>query len=193
MSERNKIQDLVEFVQKAVKLAKYNSNTGGGILIAIRVAEKGLLPEEPRDIDYLLSHMQELFIRQKDLALSAQSQAVYFGRIKKAVEDYKKYGFDARAIYSWSPKLRARKSSSKKTVSENKSENEIMNEPTISGSISVNTNDHVVKEVGGVKLNVVTWRLRPGVLVKIELPEDLKKADVERIKRLLDLEVELIE
>jgi hypothetical protein len=188
MNTRNQIADLVEFLQKAIKLAKYNSNTGGGMLNAIRAAERGLLPEEPKDIDYLVSHMEELFFRQKDLALSPQSQGVYFNRIKRAVDDFKKYGLDAKAIYAWSPKQKPKKqattSTTKKTQEKLQELNEIEEMPRIYAS------GEVIKEVGGVKLNVVTWRLRPGVLIKVELPEDLTRSDVERIKKLLDLEIE---
>lgn len=193
MNPRDKISDLIEFLQKAIKLAKYNSNTGGGMLNAIRAAERGLLAEEPKDIDYLVSHMEELFFRQKDLGLSPQSQAVYFTRIKRAVDDYKKYGLDAKAIYAWSPKLKPKKTTTpttkKPVIAKQDEVPEIVEDR--SNSYSKNdSNESVIKEVGGVKLNVVTWRLRPGVLVKIELPEDLNKSDVERIKKLLDLEIE---
>ncbi|MEJ7822495.1 MAG: hypothetical protein WKF85_09255 [Chitinophagaceae bacterium] len=191
MEERNKNSDLIEFIQKATKLGKYNSNTGGGILNAVKAAEKGLSNDEPKEMDYLLSHMEELFYRQKDINLSPQSLAVYFARIKKAVSDYKKYGSDAKAIYSWSPKPRTKKGTS--TTSSQKSEDNFDNEEKSAGQNSANNNESVIKEVGGIKLNVVTWRLRPGLLVKIELPEDLTKPDVERMKKLLDLEIESFE
>jgi hypothetical protein len=193
MNERNKINDLVEFIQKATKLGKYNSNSGGGLLNAVRAAEKGLSSEEPKDIDYLVSHVEELFFRQKDLSLSPQSQAVYFTRVRRAVEDYKKYGQDAKSIYSWSPKLRAKKGLPKKATNSNKNENEEPDEGNYPSKPIANIQESIIKEIGGVKLNVVTWRLRPGVLVKIELPEDLNKADVERIKKLLDLEIEIFD
>jgi len=194
MNPRNQISDLLEFLQKAIKLAKYNSNTGGGMINAIRAAERGLLAEEPKDIDYLVSHMEELFFRQKDLGLSPQSQAVYFTRIRRAVEDYKKYGLDAKAIYAWSPKLKPKKAAAapaaKKAVPNKQEDIPETIEERANGYSKNDANGLVIKEVGGVKLNVVTWRLRPGVLVKIELPEDLNKSDVERIKKLLDLEIE---
>lgn len=194
MNPRNQISDLLEFLQKAIKLAKYNSNTGGGMLNAIRAAERGLLAEEPKDIDYLDSHVEELFFRQKDLGLSPQSQAVYFTRIRRAIEDYKKYGLDAKAIYAWSPKLKTKKSeitpTAKKPVLAKPEEITDVTENRSTANNKNDSNDAVIKEVGGVKLNVVTWRLRPGVLVKIELPEDLNRSDVERIKKLLDLEIE---
>jgi hypothetical protein len=189
MNNRNQITDLVEFLQKAIKLAKYNSNTGGGMLHAIRAAERGLLAEEPKDVDYLVDHMEELFFRQKDLGLSPQSQAVYFTRIKRAVEDFRKYGLDAKAIYAWSPKLKLKKTS---TGSVSKKAQQKLDESfEAEVKIRPDANDSVIKEVGGVKLNVVTWRLRPGVLIKVELPEDLTKADVDRIKKMLDLEIEV--
>jgi hypothetical protein len=193
MNTRNQISDLIDFTSKAIKLGKYNTNTGGGILQALRAVEKGFQPDEPKDIDYLGGHMEELFLRQ-NLSLSPQSLAVYIGRLKKVIDDYKKFGLDARAIYSWAPKTRTKKP----TLKTLKKANGIteFDEDSINEAVPVipsNINEPIIKEVGGVKLNVVTWRLRPGVLVKIELPEDLTKADVERIKKLLDLEIEVFE
>jgi hypothetical protein len=193
MTQRNQISDLIEFIQKATKLAKYNSNTGGGILNAVRAAEKGFLPEEPKDMEYLISHMEELFLRQKDLNLSPQSQDVYFARIKRAVDDYKKYGQDARSIYSWSPKVRAKKISSKKENNNSNNDDDDDNVQEQQSNNKAKNDEILIKEVGGVKLNVLTWRLRPGVLIKIELPENLTKADVEKIKKHLDLEIETSE
>jgi len=39
-----------------------------------------------------------------------------------------------------------------------------------------------------VKLNTLIWRLRPGVMIRIDLPEKLTNKDVEKIKAFLDLE-----
>jgi len=187
MNQNNQIQNLTEFIQKAIKLGKYNTNTGVGLINAVKTAEKGLSSEEPKDIDYLVEHMEELFIRQKDITLSPQSQAVYFTRIRTAVKDFKKYGVDARSIYSWSPKIRIRKANTKQTISEKVDE---VSEVEETKFIPQHKSDEIIREINGVKLNVVTWRLRPGLMVKIELPEDLTRQDVEKIKKLLDLELE---
>ncbi len=187
MNQTHQIPQLIEFIQRATKLGKYNSNTGGGFLNAVRAAERGLLAEEPKDVDYLISHLEELFFRQKDLSLSHESQHVYFTRIRRAVEDYKKYGLDAKAIYNWTPKQKPKRNNLKKDEVNVKSEETKDTEKTVINNLPDNS---VIREVGGVKLNVVTWRLRPGVLVKIELPEDLTTKDVEKIKKLLDLEIE---
>jgi hypothetical protein len=183
MAQNNQLQGLIDFIQKATKLGKYNSNTGNGILNAVKTAQKGLSADEPKEIEYLLNHMEELFLRQKNLNLSPQSQAVYFGRIKKGIEDFKKYGTDARSIYTWAPKVRLKKSNKKVTrdMEEASSSNDFPNQR---GNI-----DQSVKEINGIKLNIVTWRLRPGLMVKIELPEDLNDQDVEKIKKFLDLEL----
>jgi hypothetical protein len=184
----NQLQKVIDFVQKATKLGKYNANTGGGLINAIRAAEKGLLAEEPHNNDYLLEHLEELFFRQKDLNLSPQSQAVYFARIRRAVEDYNKYGTDAKSIYSWSPKQRAKKMAPKNIAQRRDESQEELHRLVPQNAAGYS--DSTIREVDGIRLNVVTWRLRPGLLVKIELPEDLTKADVEKIKKLLDLEVE---
>ncbi|CAF1436110.1 unnamed protein product [Adineta steineri] len=190
MQDRNQISHIIEFIQKATKLGKYNSNTGNGILNAVKTAEKGLHEDEPSEISYLNDHIEELFLRQKSLNLSPQSQEVYFGRIRKAISDYKTYGQDAKAIYSWQPKVRVKKPSSKKN--DKQTEEEISDRPpAINANTQLNPNSEVVKEVGGIKVNVLAWRLRPGVVVKIELPEDLTQQDVKKLKALLDIELGL--
>ncbi len=179
------IEGLKTFIDKAVKLGKYPANTASGYLAAIKTAEKSLLEDEPRTIEYLLSHVQELFVRQNGSALSPQSIPVYIGRIKSVCTDYKTYGNDGTSIYRWSRTMRKRKekapeqkeiktNGSDTVPPENLNENSFVSPPQTSN---------------GIKVNMVSWRLRPGVVIRIELPEDLNEQDVKKIKALLDIEL----
>lgn len=179
------IDNLKAFVEKAVKLGKYPSNTGAGYLAAIKTAERALLDDEPKTIDYLLDHVEELFVRQ-NVKLSPQSIPVYVGRIKTVSSDYKTYGVDGAAIYKWT-----RGSRKRATKTKNNKENNISKAENQDGE-NLTNNDWSVPSMpneSGVKLNLVSWRLRPGLMIRIELPEDISEQDVNKIKALLDVEL----
>ena len=178
------IDALKPFIDKAVKLGKYPTNTAAGYFAALKTAERALTDEEPRTIDYLHDHVQELFVRQNDLQLSHQSIPVYIGRIKKVISDFRPYGTDATAIYRWNRTLRKR-------TSKNSEAKEVKPPTETNGSVDQSENGFAqnAQETSGVKLNVLSWRLRPGVVIRIELPEDLNDKDVKKIKALLDVEL----
>ena len=109
--------------------------------------------------------------------LSPQSLPVYINRIKSVCNDFTKYGSDGSSIYNWNRTSRIRTPKTKE-IKESKSFIETPSE-VFSASISNS----------GQKLNILSWRLRPGLMIKIELPEDLNEQDVEKIKALLDIEL----
>ena len=179
------IEGLKSFIEKAGRLGKYPANTASGYIAAIRTVEKALLDEEPKTIDYLLSHLQELFVRRNDSQLSPQSLPVYIGRIKTVCSDYKTYGSDGASIYKWNRSVRKRKEKPPETkevknTRENPAEQIDPPENSFASNQSTTT---------GTKLNIMSWRLRPGVVIRIELPEDLNAQDVKKMKALLDVEL----
>lgn len=178
-------EELRTFIEKAVKLGKYPANTASGYLAALKTVERAFLSDEPKTIEYLLSHIEELFVRQNDSQLSHQSVPVYIGRIKKVCSDFNSYGTDATAIYRWNRTVRKRNSK----VPETKGEKQTQNESTITVETPENIFSQNSQVSNGVKLNVVSWRLRPGVVIRIELPEDLNETDVKKIKALLNIEL----
>ncbi|MCC7525537.1 MAG: hypothetical protein IT250_11990 [Chitinophagaceae bacterium] len=176
---------LKAFIEKAVKLGKYPANTASGYLAALKTVERAFLTEEPKTIEYLLSHLEELFVRQSDLQLSPQSVPVYISRIKKVCNDFNTYGTDATAIYRWNRTIRKKALKSQEAKEVKPASNDMNN-----GSESSENNFSQNQQVSnGVKLNTVSWRLRPGVVIRIELPEDLNETDVKKIKALLNIEL----
>ena len=176
---------LKSFIEKAVKLGKYPVNTAAGYIAAIKTVERAILNDEPKTIDYLLSHLEELFVRQNDLQLSPQSVPVYIGRIKAVCNDYKTYGTDGTSIYRWNRTVRKRKEKLPEIKESKTTISEVLNQQE-SVENAFGTNSQISN---GTKLNIVSWRLRPGVVVRIELPEDLTEQDVKKIKALLDIEL----
>src|SRR5260221_2276198 len=171
------IDGLKAFIEKAVKLGKYPVNTGAGYSAALKMAERALLDDEPKTVDYMLGHLEELFVR-KNIKLSPQSIPTYVGRIKTVCSDYKTYGVDGSAIYNWSRKKRSTKVKGPKEVTVKPDQPQDQN-----GFESGQPNQQ------GIKLNLVSWRLRAGLMIRIELPEDLNEQDVNKIKALLDVEL----
>jgi hypothetical protein len=185
---------LIEFISRAGKLGKYNPNSARDMIGAIKTAERGLTHDEPKEIDYLESHVEELFFRQKDLTLTPQSQAVYFTRIKRAIADFRKYGLDARAIYGWNPKV-IQRSSKKKTEKEEIIQESLLRQESQQRQESnqrndVQNNDLFSREANGTKLHFLTLLLRPGVVIRVELPEDLNAKDIRKITGFLNLHAE---
>jgi hypothetical protein len=182
LRESGTIERLREFLSKTEKLGKYPRNTAVAMQSALRVVEEGLLPEEPDSPDYLVEHLEEIFNRQlKKLELSEGSLQAYIGRVRRVINDYQRYGLDPKALLAWKPKIKQRASKGRNGSSQ-------AEEPTpailplapqlISGSTQT-------------ALRTLVWSLRPDLSIQIQLPADLNKKDVERLKKLLDLETEL--
>ena len=109
------------------------------------------LEDEPKTIEYLLTHLEELFVRQNDLQLSPQSVPVYIGRIRTVCNDYKTYGTDGSSIYRWNRTIRKRKEKTPETKVSSGTESTKPNETqdTDFGSTSGQTPT-------GTKLNIVS-------------------------------------
>lgn len=179
------IEGLKTFIDKATKLGKYPINTAGGYLAALKVVEKALLEDEPKTMDYLLDHLEELFVRKNDGTLSPQSIPVYIGRVRKVSSDYKTYGSDGTAIYRWNRTIRKRKTKAEEPIEEKVNGNGAEPKEEVKQELFT----PVTTASDGTKLNLALWRLRPGVMIRIELPEDLNDQDVKKLKALLDIEL----
>lgn len=177
------IDGLKSFIEKATKLGKYPANTATGYLTAVKTVERALLDDEPKTLEYLLGHIEELFVRQ-DLKLSPQSLPVYMNRIKTVCNDYSKYGTDGTSIYKWTRATRVRSTKVKedKTTSQTNEVSSAQPKEDDFGQVINNNNS-------GTRVSVLSWRLRPGLITRIELPEDLNEQDVEKLKALLDIEL----
>jgi hypothetical protein len=176
---------LRDFIEKATKLNKYPSNTSAGYLAAIKLVEAGLLEDEPKTLEYILSRVEELILRKSIDTLSPQSIPIYVGRFKTVCKDYITYGRDGTSIYKWNRTIRKRKA----RVEEPKEEKINNNDTELKTEAKHETFVPVTMTTDGTKLNIVSWRLRPGVVVRLELPEDLNEQDVKKLKALLDIEL----
>jgi len=177
------IEQLKEFINKAEKLGKYPRNTAVAMLSALKVVEEGLVDDEPADPHYLVEHLEEIFNRQLNrLNLTAGSLQAYITRVRRAISDFQKYGQDPKALHAWKPKIVQRATKGRNGSPQS--------EESASGSPGFLTSQ-IVSSQKNIGLRTLVWSLRPDLSIQIQLPTDLNKDDVARLKKLLDLEVEL--
>ncbi|MBI4823166.1 MAG: hypothetical protein HY805_02915 [Nitrospirae bacterium] len=178
--QSNKVQiigQLEEFVKKSEKLGKYPSSTAMSMLSVLKIVAEGLTDDEPSDLDYITEHLEEIFHRQMNhLQLSQASLGTYISRVRRIISDFKTYGQNIKAFHAWKPKLVQRVA--KRTQSE---------------ALSTVPSMPLPQQISSTQKNMRTlvWSLRPDLVIQIQLPVDLNKNDVTRLKKLLDLEVEL--
>lgn len=183
-NELQPINQLEEFIKKAEKLGKYPSNTAIGMLSALKIVADGLTDDEPSDMDYIAEHLDEIFHRQINrLNLSSASIRAYISRVRRIIGDFKTYGQDTKKFHTWKPKKVQRLVRNKTTLSDQSEDiNAISSGPVHSQSASSQKN---------IGTRTLVWSLRPDLVIQIQLPIDLSRNDVARLKKLLDLEVEL--
>lgn len=175
------INRLEKFINDAEKFGKYPSNTAGALLSALNIVTNGLTNDEPSDLEYIAEHVEDIFHRQVNkLNLSPKSMQTYMSRVRKIIRDFKTYGQDSKAMHAWKPKRISISRTAPAT-----------GQPEDSGN---STSSGVVAIVSGTKttgLKTLLWSLSRGRFMQIQLPMDLDTNDVERIKKLLDLEAEV--
>ncbi len=177
------IEQLKEFINKAEKLGKYPSNTAAAMFSASKVVEEGLLEDEPTELNYIVEHLEEIFHRQlKRSNLAPRSLQTYMGRVRRAISDFQIYGQDSKTLHSWKPKIVQRAIKGRNGPA--RSEDSAIN---FTGPLPSQT----VAGLKGTGLRTLVWSLRPDLAITVQLPVDLNKNDVERYKKLLDLELEL--
>lgn len=167
-----KIQDLYEFIDRAVKSRKYPDNTGMALKTALKLFEAVLNEDERNSIDVFSKNIEQIYqnVFSKNKDFSASSLATYKSRVTKVLSDYEKYGVDPTKMAGWSPKIVIRSKKQSMTTKSNKpSENTF----DFSGE---NNSYHTFDFSGGMKLlvpktNKATEAIMDGELrqIKIEL------------------------
>ncbi len=176
------VEQLIDFVEKAARLGKYPANTAGGIVSPLKIVSRGLTPEEPTDLDYISEHIDEIFHRQaRILNLTSASLQVYIRRVRRVIRDFKQYGTDPKKFNAWRPAITRRVEKKAATMSNQADERSNASMPR-----SQPTDGQT-----DMWLRTLTWALRKDLLIQIQLPSDLNANDAARLKKLLDLEVEM--
>jgi len=182
--KKQTIERLREFIKKAEKLGKYPRNSATTMVAALNVVEAGLVDDEPDTPEYLTEHLEEIFNRQlQRLNLSEGSLQAYMTRVRRVVNDFQTYGQDPKMLLAWRPKIvqrstKVRNGSSQIIEDMTRGSQDVLTSKTVTGSKNTN-------------LRSLVWSLRPDLSIQIQLPSDLNKGDVVRLKKHLDLEAEL--
>lgn len=180
------ISRLNKFVNNAEKLGKYPASTAGGLRSVLKIVSEGLTDDEPTDLDYIVEHLDEIFHRQMDrLNLSSASLGVYISRANRIVSDFKKFGTDAKSLHAWKPQL------TRRAISKRKTERASGMNDIASHIVPVQHFPMTSPTQNRLGVRTLQWSLRPDLVIQIQLPVDLNKNDVDRLKKLLDLECEL--
>ena len=135
-------------------------------------------------MEYIKEHINEIFHRQINrLNLSQESILTYIARVRRIISDFQTYGQDTKAFHAWKPTIRQRVVRSRTAPSD-------QSEHLSANSLGLPL-PQLASSPKSINLRTLTWSLRSDLLIQIQLPVDLNKNDVVRLKKLLDLEAEL--
>lgn len=167
MDNTNTFDALQTFIDRAEKMGKYPANSAGALKSTIKIASSLISDEEPRTLEYLRDHADEIFARSS--AHSGPSIQSYIGRMKRLIEDYQTYGSPPSAMLNWktTPRIISRKPRA-------------ANKPEPEGE-----DEEAPRSAGTSNTNVLSLALRENVKVRLDLPPDLTAEEAERICTLI--------
>lgn len=170
-----KIQDIYDFVDRAIKSRKYPENTGMALKTALKLFDAELNDEERNSVEEFRKNIDQIYqsVFSKNKNFSAGSLATYKSRVLKALSDFEKYGIDPTKMAGWSPKVISRPKK-QNTLTEN------IKSTQNTGAFSTDAGNsvHVFDFTGGVKLLIpktikATEAIMDGELKQIKI--ELKK------------------
>lgn len=168
METTNTFDALQTFIDRAEKMGKYPANSAGALKSTLKIASSLISDEEPRTLDYLREHADEIFARST--AHSGQSIQAYISRMKRLLEDFQAYGTPQSAMLGWKT---APRNISKKPRAVNKAESEGEGE------------EEAPRSQAASNTNVLSLALRENVKVRLDLPPDLTSEEADRICALI--------
>ena len=101
-----KIEDLYEFIDRAVRNRKYPSSTAQGLKAALRIFETELNDEERGSIDKIKENVDQIYhsVSLKNKNVAQSSLATYKVRLAKVIRDFEQYGVDPTKMNNWTVK-----------------------------------------------------------------------------------------
>lgn len=165
------IQDLLDFIDAAVKSRKYPRSTAAAKRSALRLFSAELNEDEAKSLESFEKNFgsiyQEVFNKNKS-AMSANSLVTYKRRVSGLIRDYKKYGLDPTKMANWSRPVR-------RTT------------PRVAGKES--PDKQAAKRIDAHdQADVYRFELplREGVKAIISTPKDITKKEIQKIKKYVD-------
>lgn len=173
----NEFSQLTDFIDRAVNNRNYAPNTAFGLKAALKLYQKELNEEELSSLDKIKSRIEQItnIVAGKNKQMSAPSMKVYQTRVLKVINDFQTYGNDVNKMAGWSPSRAVR---SKKATHSG---------PTPSKSGILSSGQEMEQPISaGLGMQRFEKTLRPGVKAIVIIPDDITKAESDKIKATLD-------
>lgn len=109
---KNSIEQLQDFVHRALRNYKYKPNTATALQGALKLFSSVMTEDELATEGFIKSRIEELAERlhtKYPQKYSVDSLRVYKSRIARVITDFEKYGADAKSMASWNPLSNQRK------------------------------------------------------------------------------------
>lgn len=162
----NNFQDLSEFLVIAHKNRKYSDSSYWGTKAAIKIFEPALNEDEKKSIDALKQNFDQIYssvFNQNKNKFTATTIDVYRRRFLSLLEDYLKYGQDAKKMANWTPII-------KKPKAHLQINKHLNDQEKISESVQV-----------GTTMSRLEIAIRENLKAVVLIPIDLTQAESEKI------------
>ncbi len=182
----NNIEQLHDFIKRAERNYKYKPNTaaalGGGVKLFGTVLTDEEVAQSSFPIDKLDEITERIHVKFGD-RYSVDSLETYKSRMKRVVNDYAKYGADAKSMASWNPLAKQRKRAAKSNGGKTATAAEPNGAPINPVASLVNDSDPKPVELPG--LQDIRLPLADNRSVVIYYPMDLSETEAEKIGTVL--------
>lgn len=171
----NTFNDLYEFIELAKNNRKYAQSAANNLRSALKIFEKELNQHELDSIKVLENNLEEIFTNliSKNKDKTIVSLNTYKARLIKVIRDYKRYGLDPAKIQGW--EARHRQFTPVLKTKDNQDKNKIKLSEEINPPVE-NVNN----------LHRIELSLKSGAKAILSIPNNLTKAEGQKIKALLD-------
>jgi hypothetical protein len=170
-------QDLIDFVDIAVKSRKYPENTAYALKAALNLFETELNDEERQSLDIFRKNFEQIntiVFNKNNKKFSANSLNTYKYRVMKVLSDYETYGINPTKMASWTPKVitRGRKEISRKSEK--------------SSSISTENHSEISTTITPINMHRIELALRTDTKAILVVPKDITEMEASTLKAILD-------
>jgi hypothetical protein len=170
---QNNLDSLYTFIDAAEKNRKYLPSTAQDLRNALKKIELEINEEEKASIDKLLENLNQIFhvyYQKNPASMTASSIETYKSRIRKVINEYKKYGMNSTGMNSWNPKP-VQKRKPLKIESQAESQNKL----------SVKDDSLTDSNIPSQNVTRFELPLRENAKAIILLPGDITKSEVDKV------------
>lgn len=178
---KQNLEDLYDFIDRAVKSRKYLPATGHVLRSALKLFEHEVNDEERNSLAIFQKNLEQIYhsvATKNGKKFSASSLATYKSRVIRLLADFEKYGADPTKMAAWNPPKPIVKQSKKQIPFEKQNPTDEMDQMQSENSTSIPQ----TKDVN--KLEIV---MESGKKMLALIPTDATPKDIQKIKAMIDL------